>query len=520
MSESVQALNSTEQEEHSASYKWFALIAIVLGAFVAVLNNSLINVALPKLVSVFGSSMDTIQWVLTGYMLASAVVIPLSGYLGDKFGYKITFLASLSGFTIGSVLCGLAWNDTSLIFFRLVQGLSGGLIMPLSMAIIYSIMPREQVGLALGLWGIAAMVAPAVGPTLSGYLVQYYSWRLLFFLSVPIGVFAVMMGLILLKETPKKTGLRLDIEGAVLSVVFFGTLLLALSKGQSEGWTSFYIVSLLFVAFFSMLLLIWVETGKEQPILDLRFFIDIKFAMSTLSSGFVMMGLFGGTFLIPLYLQNVQSLNPVQTGMLMMPQAVAMALMMPVSGRLFDKFGVVPLGLTGLSILGVSTYELHRLALDTSNHWLNIVLTVRGFGIGLCMMPLTTVGMSMIPRDKVGSASSVSNVFRQVMGSLGIAVLTTVMTDRQLFHAYRISEHVVLTSDPANQLMALVAGELTQSGFDASAAAGGAGMILSGLLQKEALVRSVGDTFFISALPIFLCLPLLYFLRKEPVSPK
>ena len=173
--------------EEKASYRWFALIAVVLGAFVAVLNNSLINVAIPKLVAVFGSTTQDIQWVLTGYMLASAVVIPISAFLGDRYGYKKSFLVSLAFFTFGSFLCGLAWSDTSLIFFRILQGLSGGFIMPLSMAIIYMIMPREQIGMALGLWGVAAMVAPAVGPTLSGYIIEYFSWRLLFFINIPVG---------------------------------------------------------------------------------------------------------------------------------------------------------------------------------------------------------------------------------------------------------------------------------------------------------------------------------------------
>ncbi|HJV46493.1 MAG TPA: DHA2 family efflux MFS transporter permease subunit, partial [Bacillota bacterium] len=491
--------------EEKNSGKWLALIAIILGAFVAVLNNSLINVALPEMVNVFGSSTDVIQWVLTGYMLANAVVIPMSGFLGDRFGYKKVFVVSLAGFTIGSLLCGLAWSDSSLIGFRIIQGLAGGLISPLSMAIIYSIMPRHQIGTALGIWGIAAMAAPAIGPTASGYLIQYLNWRFLFFICVPIGAFAVLMGVLLLKETPKREGTTFDWQGAVLSIIFFGSLLLALSKGNSEGWTSFFIVSLFFVSVFSMLLLIWVETGKQQPLLDLRFFKNPIFTLSVICSSLVMMGLYGGTFLTPLYLQNVQVLTPIQTGLVMMPQSVAMALMMPVSGKLFDKIGVVPLAFTGLILMGTTTFELHRLTIDTPNHWLDFVLTLRGLGIGLCMMPLTTVGMNAVPKEAVGRASSVSNVIRQVAGTMAIAILTMLMMNRQVFHGNEISENIQIGSFQASQLLSQLTTGYYQMGADLSTSSAGATYILFGWIQKEALSRSIADTFMASSLPLFIC---------------
>lgn len=510
MSQAVEAKRTGE----NGSF-WVTLLAIILGTFVAVLNNSLINVALPKLVNVFGSTTQDIQWVLTGYMLASAVVIPMSGSLGDKYGYKKMFILSLWAFTMFSFLCGLAWSDTSLIAFRIFQGISGGFIMPVGMAMIYMIVPRQQIGMALGLWGIAAMVAPAIGPTLSGYLIEYFSWRVLFFICVPVGVFAAIISGVLLKETPKKPELPFDAAGAVLSVIAFGTLLLALTKGQSEGWDSLYIVSLLFVAFFSIVLLVWVELGKAQPLIDFRLFKIPTFTLSTLTSGLVMMGMFGGVFLTPIYLQNIQGMTPVETGLLLMPQSIAMALMMPVSGKLFDKFGVGPIGLVGLTLMGAMTYELNRLAVDTPNHWLNTILTIRGIGIGLCMMPLTTVGMNAIPKEFVGKASSMSNLFRQVMGSLGIAVLTAIMTQQQTLHAALIAESVSVTSAVAQQTIAGVSALYAQGGVDAATAQGGAMQLLAGYIQKEAAVRAIADTFLISAMPILASIPFIYFLRKK-----
>ncbi|UFJ39003.1 DHA2 family efflux MFS transporter permease subunit [Brevibacillus humidisoli] len=511
MAEQASAL--PEQPRQSDGYKWIALIAIILGTFVTVLNNSLINVALPKLVTVFESTMDTIQWVLTGYMLASAVVIPMSAICAERFGYKKVYLLTLALFTLCSLLCGLAWSDTTLILFRIIQGLSGGFIMPIGMAMIYMIMPRQQIGMALGLWGIAAMVAPAVGPTLSGFIIEYFNWRLLFFMNVPIGVFAVVMAWLLLRETEKKP-IPFDLPGAVLSVVGFGTLLLALSKGQSEGWDSLYIVMLFAISAFSLILLIWVETGRKNPLMELSLFRIPAFTISTIASGMVMLGMFGGIFLTPIFLQNIQGLTALQTGLVLMPQSIAMALMMPFSGRLFDRFGVLPLGLIGLSMMGITTFELHRLTVDTPNEWLDMVLVVRGIGIGLCMMPLTTAGMTAVPSAMAGRASSLSNVFRQVMGSLGIAVLTTIMSSRQSFHTASISEHVSLTSDTAQQTIQMLSGMAGQS-MNTSSASSVALQIIGGLVQKEAAVRAIADTFLLSSIPIFASLPLVFFLRRR-----
>lgn len=499
---------------------WLVLIAIVLGTFVAVLNNSLINVALPQLVNVFGSDTQTIQWVLTGYMLSSAVVIPLSGFLGGRFGNKTVFLGSLIAFMIGSLLCGLAWSDSSLILFRVLQGLGGGLIMPIGMTFIYASVPREKIGMALGLWGVAAMAAPAIGPTLGGYLIDIFSWRMLFFICVPVALFAIVMCYALLRETTKNPTLKLDKVGAVLAVIACGSLLFALSKGQSEGWDSFFIVSFLLVAAFSLILFIWVELNVETPLLDLRLFKITKFSVSVITASMVMIGMMGGTFLMPLYLQNIQGLTAMQSGLLLMPQSIAMAVMMPISGKLFDKYGVIPLGLVGLTVMGVTTVELQHLTQDTPNHWLNMVLTIRGLGIGLCMMPLSTVGMNAVPKQLVGLASPLSNVIRQVFASFGIAVLTAVMQTRQTSIGASISEQVSVTNDAANSFITSMTAVYQQTGLDAMTAKAGAMTILGGLVQKEAAVRAIADTFLISAIPIFLSIPLMFFFinRKKPAE--
>lgn len=508
-----------QQESEGSGKMWLSLIAIVMGTFVAVLNSSLMNVAMNKFVAVFGSDINTMQWVITGYTLASAMVIPMSGFLGAKFGNKNIFIYSVAGFTLFSVVCGLAWSSSTMILFRIIQGFAGGFIMPIGMSIIYTTFPREKTGTAIGLWGVAAMCAPALGPTFGGYLIQNFSWRLLFFINIPIGILAVILGKVLLKDSPRREGLKFDLTGAILSMLFFGSLLLALSKGQQQGWTSLFIISLLFVAFFSLLLLIWVELGVEQPVLDLKLFKNLKFAISVIAGSLVMMGMMGGTFLTPLYLQNIQGLTAMQTGLLMMPQSIAMALMMPISGKLADKFGIVPLCITGLTILGVTTLDLHHLTTDTPNHWLNTVLTIRGIGIGLCMMPLTTAGMRAVSPQQVGNASPLSNVVRQVAGSLGIAIFTALMSNRQITHYQHISDSVPVDSVTANSTISMLSGSIYSWSVDMTTASGTAATYLAGFMQKESLVRSIADTFYISAIPAFICIPFVLFFIQRKKAP-
>lgn len=484
---------------------WLPLIAIIIGAFVAILNNSLINVAIPKLMTVFGSTQDKIQWVLTGYMLASGVIIPITGYAGDRLGYKKFFLISLGVFTFGAFLCAISWSDTTLIIARVLQGLGGGVIMPISMAIIYKIVPRNQIGMALGLWGISAMVAPAVGPTLSGYLIEWFNWRFLFIINIPVALFALFMVSILLKETEIDRTKTFDFMGFFLVATSAATLLYALSNGNSVGWTSFEIVFLLYIAVATGILLIWVEKGKENPIIDLALFKNFTFTLSVIASSLVTVGLFGGIFLMPIFLQNIQQMSAVDTGLLLMPQAIAMAIMMPIAGKLFDKIGVIPLGLVGLSLLSVMSYELHALTIDTPHSWLIPVLVLRGIGMGLCMMPISTAGMNAVEPRKVGNASSLSNLVRQVAGSMAIAILTMIMQKRASLHGSHIAENITLDNPAVFQL-----GDSSGLSFST----------IGSLIQLEATTRGIGDTFWVSSLPLFLCIPLVFLFKKRKVKPQ
>lgn len=501
------------------SYKWLVLLAIVVGTFVAVLNNVLLNVALPEMMNIFGTTREKIQWIVTIYMLVSGMVIPISGYLGDTWGYKRIYVGALTVFTLGSLLCGMSWNLTSIIAFRALQALGGGMIMPVGMSLIYRAIPRHQIGMALGLWGIAVMVAPAIGPTLGGYLVEYVDWRFLFYLNVPIGTLAIAISLVVLRETDRQTSSRFDLLGCLTSLVAVGSLIWALSEGYNKGWSSFSIVILFVTSLFSFLLFIANELTISEPLLDLRIWKNIAFATSTIVSSLVMMGLFGGMYLTPIFLQTVQGYGTLDTGLILLPQALVMMVMMPVAGKLFDKVGAVPLGLVGLLICGTMTYHLHTLTVDTPKKTLILLLSLRSLGIGLSMMPLITAGMNAVETHLVGRASAMGNVTRQVAGAMSIAILTTILNNRAAFYAEQIRNNISIASDTVVQFIAqlkpvLMTSETTQ-GPDTMAL-----VLLSGLVQKEALMRAIEDTFLLSSIPFFLAVPLLYFLRRREAGPQ
>ncbi|MCL6612080.1 MAG: DHA2 family efflux MFS transporter permease subunit [Peptococcaceae bacterium] len=498
-------------------FSWAALLVLVLGAFMSILDGSIVNVALPRLMAIFGVDPEEIQWVMTAYLLASGVVVPVTGYLGDRFGYKKVYIYSLAAFTVGSALCGAAWSNNSLIAFRVVQAIGGGMLIPLSMSIIFRMVPRHNMGMAMGVWGIAATMAPAVGPTLGGYLVDHYSWHLIFTINIPVGVIAVILSYIFVEETPVIKGLKFDVPGAALCCTGLFCLLLALSQGQDKGWTSQYIITLFVAAGFCLLIFGLWELYVPHPMLDIRLFKNRAFAASIAAIGSTSIAMFAAIFLIPLYCQSLQGLTPMQTGLLLMPMALAMGFMMPISGKLFDKIGALPLGLAGLVIAGALTYKLSFISLDTSFRQLQAILVVRAVGLGLCMMPISTAGMNTIPPALVGRASAINNLVRQISASLGIAYMTYIMMDRQAHHAAWMADGISWTSPAAvdtYRRLSAVASSAFGPGTGDSAALGYMNM----MVQKQAMVQGIGDAMLVGALMAFMTIPLLFFLSKKKVE--
>jgi len=423
-------------EEH---YRWYLLVAVIIGSFMSILDSSIVNIALPKMMSVFSVNTSQIQWVGTAYALAMGVIQPSTAYLGKVCGQKKLYIFSLIMFTIGSLLCAIAWSNNSMIFFRVIQAIGGGIIMPVSLSLVYIAFPPQERGLALGIWGISATVAPTIGPTLGGYLLEHFDWPTIFTINIPIGVFGVLFSWLVLKETEKEQA-QFDWIGFLAIGIALFCLILGLSKGQDEGWHSVYIVTLFTMSAIFMLIFIAVELYHPQPLLDISLFTDLSFAMSNLITIFITIILFGAVFLLPIFMENMQGYTAMQTGLIMFPQSIASGLMMPLSGRLTDRGYGKAVTFLGLLILALGTWGLLYLDLDTSLNQVRMLLFIRGIGLGLCMMPSMNLGFSKIPLSKMGSASSISNVVRQIASAFGIAFLASMLERRTDFHLARLAE--------------------------------------------------------------------------------
>ncbi len=500
-------------------YQWQALIVVIVGSFMVMLDTTIVNIALPRITNVFGVSVDQSQLILTGYMLALAVVMPAAGYLTDTFGTKRVYLLVMGLFTIGSALCGMAWDINSLVVFRVIQGLGGGMLMPLGTTVIFRAVPPHQRGTVMGVFGLPLILAPVLGPTLGGYLVEYVDWRIIFTLNIPVGVLGLLLGATLLRETERRPGLRFDTPGFLLSAIGFGGLLLGLSRGAGDGWTAPHIVAYLFVGAAALVIWVVLELHTDVPLLDLRVLKNSTYALATGVTFISTLAMFSSMFLLPLFLQNLRGLGALESGLLTFPQAMAAGLMMPISGRLFDRFGPRPPVVVGMLIMFYSTWGLTSLNLATSDNELRWLLIVRGAGMGLMMMPAMTAAMNTVPPHLVARASSLTNVLRQIFGSFGTAIFATLIQMRMNFHLGMLAQTVTPDSLPVQNAIPRIQQALLHQGATLAQAKAGAIMALGQQMAMGAAVRAYDDAFLISALLMLLGIVPAVFLTSTGLQP-
>jgi EmrB/QacA subfamily drug resistance transporter len=494
------------------SDKLLALIVIVVGTFMAILDSSIVNIAIPKMMAVFNASTDQIEWVLTSYMLTMAIILPMSGLLGERFGLKNVYVFALTVFTIGSLLCGVSWNLPTMIAARIIQALGGGMIMPVSMTLIYKIVPRQKIGIAMGFWGIAAMAAPAIGPTLGGYLIEYADWRLIFNVNIPIGILAIASSAVLLDGHKEKIKVhKFDYTGSILVAISIFTLILGLNDANRKGWGSPYIVFLFLTSALSIIAFVIVELNHSEPILDIRILKNSHFSLSLILSSITSIALFGGVFLIPIYLQSFMGLTAMQAGLLMLPASIATAIFMPVSGKLFDKYGAQGMILCGMTLLVCATFLLSRINLSTDLTYLTILLIFRGIGIGIAMMPISTYGMSTISNTQVGKASALSGTIRQLAGALGIALFSSVMSHQQSIHTARLSEALTLSNASGTLLTTESIQKALSFGLNLENARTVIYRLIGAMCIKQSFIMSMNDTFLIATIVALLGIFLGFF---------
>jgi EmrB/QacA subfamily drug resistance transporter len=401
---------------------------VVLGAIMSILDTTVVNVAISTLARDFHTPLSTIQWVATGYTLALATVIPLTGWAADRFGTKRLYITSIALFVSGSVLSGLAWSDTSLIFFRVLQGLGGGALMPTGMTILTQAAGPQRVGRVMAIIGVPMMLGPILGPVLGGWLVTDFSWRWIFFINVPVGALALIMSFRILASDVAQHQHRLDWLGLALLSPGLALLIYGLAESNGQGgFGSGKVLIPILVGVVMLATFVWHGLRTHDALIDLRLFTNRVFSASSATLVLMVVSVFGGMLLLPLYLQVVRGESALDTGLLLIPQGVGAMIAMPIAGRLTDMTGVGRIVPFGLLTVALSFLWLTQLGADTSYWLLGVDLFVMGAGMGFTMMPTFSGAMQTLRRAAISRASTTLNIEQQVGASIGTAVLSVLL---------------------------------------------------------------------------------------------
>lgn len=502
------------------TYRWWVLATVLITTFMAVLEATVVNTALPSMQNAFGTSLDIIQWVLTAFTLVSAVVLPLSGWLADKVGYKRTFILSLILFTVGSGLCSLAWNESVLIFFRIVQAIGAGMIQPVGMAMVTREFPPNQRGMAMGFYGIAAAASISVGPSLGGFLTDTFGWASVFLINVPFGALGIIASYLIQKEYKNPNVGKFDTWGFTAVAIFLVSLLLALGDGNAGwntgGWTSPFIITCFGISFVAFVIFLYIELTIDKPIVDLRLLLERNFGLSNLLLfviGFVLMG---STFLFPVYLQGNLGYTALQSGLMFLPLGIVQAAISPVTGILADKTSPKIPSILGVLVLMVSFYMNTFLSANPPYWLLMVPIILRGVGFGLLFIALQSVSVNSLPRDKIAQGSGLIALTRQIGASFGVAVFGAILNYRGSFHNAVAGEAMDSTSEMfRSTVTGLKYALMSDGGQTASTAGTMAQQIIIKNAASDVFIQSVNDSFWIVTITILLSLVPILLIKME-----
>lgn len=515
---------SSSADIQKGSYKWLVLGNIMIGTFMAVLDSTVVNTGLPAIMGTLGASINTAEWVLTGYMLAIASILPAAAWLADRFGYKRIYFLSLLLFTFGSFMCGNSVSIEELIFWRVIEGFGCGAIMPVGMAIVSNVFPPQQRGMALGFWAIASAASVSFGPSIGGYLVDNLNWNYIFYVNVPVGAIALFTTAILQKEYKAETPPPFDIPGFITSCIFLPLFMYGLSEVNSstntQGWNSPVVLGSMWISAVVFILFIYFELTVKYPLINLRVFKDRNFALSNLMIFIFGIGMFGSTFLIPLYLQNNLGYSAFQAGMFFIPVGIIQGFCSPTAGALGQKINPKILIAAGLILMAVSFYLNFFLSFLTEKWYIMMSLYLRGIGMGILFTPLLTLSLANIKSDMMAQASSITNIIRQMGGSFGVAIFSHILTQRTGYHTQRYSEALNYTGEVYQQTIENLSHFARQTaGATTQTAQTLAEQMIIKRLDLEAYIGGINDDFFIAFIVTLLCLfPIIWLHRVKQIK--
>lgn len=504
---------------------WMIAVAVMFGTFMEVLDTTVVNVSLPHIAGSLSVTPEEATWALTSYLVANAIVLPITGWLANYFGRKRLLMAAVVGFTASSFMCGFAPNLIWLIVFRITQGLTGGVLQPVSQAVMLEAFPPAQRGKAMGFWGLGIVVAPMLGPVLGGWLTDNYSWRWVFYVNIPVGIASIIMTRLFIFDPPyiRRTSTKVDTWGIGMLAVGIAALQIVLDKGQQEDWfSSHWILSLGILALVMLAGFIIYELWTNEPVLHLRVFKERTYAtgvflMTTL--GFV---LYGSLVLLPLFLQTVLGYPAIQAGIAMAPRGLGSFIAMPAVGFLTAKFDARKLLVIGLLGAAMTLYMLGSLNLQVGYWDIFWPQFLQGLSMGLVFVPLTTITMSLIPREEMGNATSIFNLMRNMGGSVGIAATATMLSRRTQTQYNILGAHVSGFDMHVRAMLEQIRAGFMAHGMDFTTATQAAYGALSGMVDQQAVMVAFVQLFRILALVFAIVVPLVFIMRRpkggQPVA--
>lgn len=505
---------------------WVVALTVMLATFMEVLDTSVANVALPHIAGNLSASIDESTWVLTSYLVSNAIMLPLAGWFSTLFGRKRFYMICVALFTLSSFLCGLAPTLNMLVVFRTMQGLGGGAMQPISQAILVESFPKPKQGMAMAVYGMGVVVAPIIGPTLGGWITDNYSWRWIFLINIPVGVVSLALTTILVFDPPfleRKTirgGLRIDYVGLGLLAVGLGFLEVMLDKGQREDWlASKLIVASLIIAAACLVTVAFWEWRQKEPVVDLRLLRDRNFGLATGSMFLLGFVLYSSTVLLPVLLQTLLGYTALLSGLVLSPGGIATLVFLPVVGRLVSKVEARWLVAFGLAVAAIGLFQMAGFNSQIDFRTAMIARIVQSTGLAFLFVPLNTLAFSFIPKEKINRATGLINLARNIGGSSGIAMVTTMLARRTQFHQHVLVSHLTPYDYNYRAMIGQAATMLTVQGSSATQAVEQAHALLYQLVQRESAMMAFIDNFWMLGVTFVALIPVM-FLMKRNVSPK
>jgi len=509
--------------------KWLVTLSVTFGTLMGTIDTSIVNVAVSHLRGAVGATVEEITWVSTGFILATVVVMPLTGFFGRLFGQKRVYLASLAIFILGSALCGMARSLETLVAFRVIQGLGAGALQPTEQAILRQTFPPKEQGMAMAIFAMAVTVGPAIGPSLGGYIIDHYSWPWIFYINLPVGVLALFMVSSFVHEpedvlaanraAAEQQRKHMDWAGIAFLTVGMVSLQYVLEEGNQNDWFESPLItaSAALAVVFGALFIVR-ELTATVPAVDLSLFRDKVFLSGTLIGGVTFAMLMALTFLLPVFMQEVLGFTATDSGLALVPRTIVMMLAMPIVGRLYNRVSPRIFVGAGVVLCSLSAYQMSLYTLDTSAQGVVLALIVQGVGLALLFVPLTTVALSSIPRYKLADASGSNSLIRQIGGSVGLAVFATALSRSGVTARAAVGANVTLLRPEVAERLRMLARGMQMRGMDPARAQEAAGRLLNGIVTQQATVIAFERIFLLAGLAFLLVIPLLFFLKAPELA--